>query len=310
MKGVFKTLAPLAVAAIFSVAAFGQEASPPHEGMAQQAPGDLGPGGPGGPGRHGQGFRGMELLGLGGMHGGKVVKGAPFSAVSVTTMNHLLADGTNISNTIKVTLYRDSQGRFRKEGSMPFWGNTAGDQPHSFIVISDPVAAKNYLLNPEKKVARVGIFRARGPKDGKGATPGANSAAPNVEGGKERGDNANLTKISLGTQTINGVSAEGTRYTRLIPTGEIGNDKPITITREVWYSNDLQMVVQSKHSDPRFGDSTYTLTNIQRTEPAANLFSVPSDYTLQQDAGHHVHGRRGEAPPPPPQGEPAPSPNM
>jgi hypothetical protein len=314
MMRVFRMLAPLAVAAIFATAASGQEAPPPPDLMAQQNPEGPGPGGPGGPGPRGPGgpgFRGMELLGVGGMHGGKVVTGAPFTAVAVTTMSHSLADGTKISNTIKVTLYRDSQGRFRKEGSMPPVGNMAADQPRSFIAISDPVASKRYLLNPDKKIAHVTSVPNRGRKGGKGGIPSAaDSAAPNAEGEKEWGNNPNVTKTSLGTQTISGISGEGTRYTRVIQVGEIGNDKPITITREVWYSSDLQMVVQTKHSDPRFGDSTYSLTSIQRTEPAASLFAVPSDYTLKQDAGLRRHGKRGQMPPPPPPADPPAAPSM
>jgi len=154
-------------------------------------------------------------------------------------------------------------------------------------------------LNPDKKVAHVMRTRDRG-KRGPGA-PGSEPSDVPV--------NPNVTKESLGTQTINGVSAQGTRFTRTIPAGQIGNDKPITITREVWYSTDLQMVVQSKHSDPRFGDTSYSLTNIQRTEPPANLFTVPSDYTIEQDAGPRGHGKPGQMPPPPP-GEPATSPSM
>ncbi len=240
MIRVFRMLAPLAVAAVFAAAASGQEAPPPPDLMAQQNPEGPDPQGPGGPGPRGPGgpgFRRMELLGVGGMHGGKVVTGAPFTAVAVTTMSHSLADGTKISNTIKVTLYRDSQGRFRKEGSMPPVGNMAADQPRSFIAISDPVASKGYLLNPDKKIAHVTSVPNRGRKGGKGGSPAAaDSAAPNAEGEKEWGNNPNVTKTPLGTQTISGVSAEGTRYTRVIPAGEIGNDKPITITREVWYS--------------------------------------------------------------------------
>jgi len=247
----------------------------------------------------------MELLGFGGFHHGKVVTGAPFSAVAVTTMSHSLADGTKISNTNKVTLYRDSQGRFRKEGQIPQVGDATADQPRSFVVISDPVGTKNYLLNPDKKVAHVTPFRGRDPKGGKGGTPASDAA----EGEREWGNNPNVTKTSLGTQTINGMNAEGTRYTHVIPAGKIGNDKPITITREVWYSPDLQMVVQSKHSDPRYGDTTYSLTNIQRTEPAANLFTVPPDYTVKEDSGPRGHGKRGPMPPPPPT-EPATSPTM
>jgi len=258
------------------------------------------PEGPGGPGP-GVPFHRMELLGFGGMHGGKVVTGAPFTATAITKSTHTLADGTKITNASQVTLYRDSQGRFRKEGSMPPFGDLAETQPHSFIVIHDPVAAKGYMLNPDKKIAHVMNSPDRGHKRGP-ATDSSDFEAPS------EGDKPNVTNESLGTQTINGVSAQGTRLTRVIPVGKIGNDKPITITREIWYSPDLQMVVQSKHSDPRFGETTYTLTNIQRTEPAANLFTVPSDYTIKE--GNPEKGmRHGKMPPPPPADAP-PSPGL
>ena len=97
------------------------------------------------------------------------------------------------------------------------------------------------------------------------------------------------TTTSLGTQMINGVSAEGTRITRTIPAGEIGNQKPIVITIEKWYSPDLQEMVMTKRSDPRMGETVFQLTNIQRTEPAATLFQVPADYTVEQ-GGPQVRG--------------------
>jgi hypothetical protein len=119
--------------------------------------------------------------------------------------------------------------------------------------------------------------------------------------------NGTVKKEDLGTQTIGGVAAQGTRYTRTIPAGQIGNDKPISIVNERWFSTDLQVVVKSTRTDPRFGSTTYTLTNIQRQEPAATLFAVPSDYTVRQGRPHgkgnmmYGHGaQRPEAVPPPP----------
>ncbi len=298
MKSVFRTMGPFAVAALFAAAAFGQEAPPPPPDMdmiAQQPPEGFGGPGPGIPG-----FHKMELLGFAGMHGGKVVTGAPFTATAVTQSTHTLADGTKLTTKNQVTLYRDSQGRFRKEGSVPPIGDLAEAGPHSFIVIQDPVASKGYILNPDQKVAHVMNNSKRGFKAGKNG-----KGAADFEGLKEA-DNPNITKESLGTQTINGVSAQGTRFTHVIPVGKIGNDKPITITREVWYSPDLQMVVQSKHSDPRFGDTSYSLTNIQRTEPPGNLFAVPSDYTIKPLKGMMRQRRM----PPPAPGDAPPSPSL
>jgi hypothetical protein len=92
----------------------------------------------------------------------------------------------------------------------------------------------------------------------------------------------NARTESLGKQNIGGVEAEGTRSTVTIPTGEIGNERPIEIVSERWYSPELQTAVMTRHSDPRTGETVYRLTNISRTEPARSLFEVPADYTVKE----------------------------
>jgi hypothetical protein len=90
---------------------------------------------------------------------------------------------------------------------------------------------------------------------------------------------------SLGKQTIEGVEAEGTRNVTTIPAGEIGNERPIEIVFERWYSPALQAVVMTRHVDPRFGETSYRLTNISRDEPARSLFEVPAGYSVKEVAG-------------------------
>jgi|SRR5579859_1502264 len=236
----------------------------------------------------------MELLGFGGMHGGKVVTGAPFSAVAVSETAQTLADGNHITRKTQTNLFRDSQGRIRREVTLSGFGPMASsEQPKSFVVINDPVARETFMLHPDQKTAE------------KIERPFARMNGPMNQAMREKRqfrqgekNDANLKREDLGTQTIAGVTAQGTRVTKTIPAGQIGNEKPIIIVRESWYSNDLQTVVLSKHSDPWSGETTYTLTNIQRIEPAASLFAVPSDYTVTQ--GHARPGgrmRRQQAPP-------------
>ena len=86
----------------------------------------------------------------------------------------------------------------------------------------------------------------------------------------------------LGKQTIEGVEAEGQRATITIPAGEIGNEQPILIVSETWYSPELQVTVMSRHSDPRMGETVYRLTGINRAEPSHLLFEVPADYTIKE----------------------------
>jgi hypothetical protein len=81
---------------------------------------------------------------------------------------------------------------------------------------------------------------------------------------------------------VEGVSATGSRSTTTFPSGAIGNLQPIKIVVEQWMSTDLHVLVMTKHSDPRSGETTYRLQNIVRAEPDRSLFTVPADYTLKE----------------------------
>lgn len=239
----------------------------------------------------------MEILGFEEMYPGKVVTGAPYSGVTVIETTQTLADGTTINRKIQANAFRDSQGRVRRETTLPAIGPlTAAGQSKTFIVIHDPVAGTSFELHPDQKTA-VQLRSHGGGKAGGDTLQGKFQSHIQAEIA-----NGTLKKEDLGTQTINGLSAQGTRYTRTIPEGQIGNDKPITVTNEVWYSPDLQIVVKSTRNDPRFGSTTYTVSNIQRQEQAASLFTVPAGYTVTQ--GHGGMRRRGGMPAPPPDAAP------
>jgi len=260
----------------------------------------------------------MELLGFGEMHPGKVVTGAPYSAVAVTEKKQTLPDGNTINNKMEFNVYRDGQGRTRREmPGLPIFGPSG--KTHAAVMIHDPVAGTGYILHDEQKIAeqlparRGGAKGARaGAGPGAGANKGANLQEKFQAHIQQEIANGTLKKEDLGTQTINGVSAQGTRFTRIIPAGQIGNTNPISVVNEQWYSPDLQVIVKSTRSDPRSGQITYTLTNIQRTEPAASLFTVPSDYTVKQSNVRRGMRRPGGQPPapsdaPPPPDAPPPS---
>ena len=240
----------------------------------------------------------MELMGFEGMHGGKVVTGAPFSATSTSTTNQTLQDGkTTINRTVQGAIYRDTQGRSRREVTFTGVGPLAATGgTHKMVAISDPVAGAHYMLNPDKKVAYKMTLPA-------GGAAGNTANAQKMQARQQQEEASGALKVdSLGTQVINGVSAEGTRTTRTIAAGEIGNSAPIQIVSERWYSPDLQTVVQSTRTDPRFGTTTFSLTNIQKTEPAGTLFTVPADYTVQAGGpghGHHRGAAAGVTTPPP-----------
>jgi hypothetical protein len=213
---------------------------------------------------------------------GKTVTGAPFTASFSTQTTQVLADGNQIQRSATGSIARDSQGRTRRDTTLPAIGPWAasGKPAPQFTFINDPVAGTQFTLDASRKVARKMSTHTHKGHGSEGHVRGGTFAE---ERQKE------TTSASLGTQTINGVSAEGTRITRTIPVGEIGNQKPIVITIEKWYSAELQETVMTKRNDPRMGETVFQLTNIQRTEPTATLFQVPADYTVEQ-GGPHVRG--------------------
>ena len=241
---------------------------------------------------HGPGRDEIRLLGFEAGLGDKVVTGAPFSASFTTESTETLADGNQIKHTSTGTIARDSQGRTRRDMTLPAFGATAvaGQAAPHVTFVNDPVAGTRYILEADTKTAR----QMPAPPDKSQFTRKTHTGGGP---GAEAADKETVT-TSLGTQTIGGVTAEGTRYTRTIPAGQIGNAKPIVIVSERWYSADLQMVVMTKRSDPRSGDTTFQMTSIARTEPAASLFQVPAGYTVAQaePRGAFRHGGPGAPP--------------
>ena len=242
------------------------------------------PPGPRGEFGRGPGPHGPEM----GLHWGKVVTGAPYSADVSNQMVQTLADGNTITRTSSGHVARDSQGRMYSQETLT-GGMFGANGTKTITFIFDPVPGYSYVLNPENKTATRRPFLPPVSDAAAGPRHAGGGSAPN------RGrDQSNITETDLGTQTINGVSAHGKSVTHTVPAGAVGNSQPLVSTSETWYSNDLQTVVLAKRSDPRFGQSTFSLTNIQRAEPPASLFQVPSDYTITDAHGPGAgfgHGR-------------------
>jgi hypothetical protein len=216
-------------------------------------------------------------LGIGG-HPWKVVTGAPYSADVNNSLLQTLADGNTIQRTTSGKVARDNQGRTYLQERITE-GPLARNGPTTLTFITDPVAGYMYELNAKTKIANRRPFK----------TPGANGRRPPNAERPPHTDSAEVTTSDLGAQNIGGVNAQGKSIIHTIPAGAIGNAQPIISKSEVWYSPDLQIVVLSKRTDPRIGDSTYTVTNISRAAPDASLFQVPPDYTVYDG----FHGRLG-----------------
>ena len=192
---------------------------------------------------------------------GKVVKSKPFSARTVSESTHTLSNGAKLTRRTTGMIYRDGEGRTRREQSATTAGPfaTSGDSQR-LIFINDPVAGASSTIMPDSDTVLTRTFPAANPDAPPDATfPPENSLAE-----------------SLGRRMIEGFEAEGTRTTILIPAGRVGNDQPLEIVHERWYSPELQTILLSKHSDPRWGETVYQLTNIDRSAPDRSLFNLPT----------------------------------
>jgi len=203
--------------------------------------------------------------------GHKIVTGAPMTAVIQTTHDSTLSDGNTIHRDNQSTVYRDSQGRVRREVAFEFTTPSTGASKGTMIIIMDPVAGYRYILNPSNKTAHQ--MPLHPPK------PPAVAGGPDGEPGMKMND-ANVATADLGTKTILGLQATGTRVTRTIPAGEIGNTKTIEVVTERWVSTDLQIPLSMTHNDPMMGTMSTQVTSVTRGEPSAALFQIPSDYKV------------------------------
>jgi hypothetical protein len=268
----------------------------------------------------------------------KAMKGAPYSAETVVENSQTLPDGNRISRKTTGAVYRDGEGRTRREEDV----NIRAQTPNGFvssvrktISIVDPVAGYSYSLDPEKKIAwrtpagganaimgklemsqteaslaatreklvleeKMKAERKSGSTDEPSMTAAPTAVARGGGGGGRGGAVAPVGgggAVARGTfagnayaivpdgplehKTIEGVAVEGRKTTTVIPAGQVGNEQPITITSEEWRSPDLNLLVLTKHADPRSGESSYRLQNIIRAEPDHSLFMVPPDYEVK-----------------------------
>jgi hypothetical protein len=211
------------------------------------------------------------------------VTGKPYSLELESEQSQTLADGTHISRKTGVRReYRDSLGRTRTEHELASPGHAANTVP--LIQIADPVARFRYTLNTRDKVAH------RVPATVLPTTPNRpqghiRTTRPVMRASASPPDSPRpqMKQEPLGTQTFDGVLADGSRMTTTLPVGYMGNDRPIESVCENWTSHELGMTVMSKCSDPRNGVTITRLTRVEMSEPDPSLFRVPAGYKVVKD---------------------------
>jgi hypothetical protein len=232
-------------------------------------------------------LQGVRVLDEG--FGAQVVRGKPFSATEERHSLQTLGDGTRIENMQTNRLFRDADGRTRVE------------EMNGAITIYDPTTGSRVNLDPSTKTAHKGngfgyttatTTGVAGAFTVYAGSAGRSTVAPFTNNAATMQGVMSETTENLGTQAVNGVNAVGVRTTMVIPKGQIGNNKDIKVMTERWSSSDLQMLVKSVNSDPRFGETTYQLTKVTQSAPDPALFQIPADYTVTEQPGV-PYGRNG-----------------
>jgi hypothetical protein len=230
---------------------------------------------------------------------GEVVTAAPYTATATTESTQVLADGNRIVNKTSSFVARDSQGRTRRETDLHRIGTMQVDSPKT-VFINDPTKHTQYIFIPGGEATKVirsegnwkeepQIVDLRGQRERRSQQKVIVNVQGVREGQQSKESSEQVKHEDLGTQTIEGVSAQGKRETITIPAGEIGNERPIEIVTETWFSPELHTMVLRKHSDPRMGDSSYRLTDIKRNEPDAALFKPPAGAKVSIERSLELH---------------------
>lgn len=182
----------------------------------------------------------------------------PFSGVETRRTTQTLANGAHVNHNDASVVYRDELGRMRFEGK-------------DMVLIYDPIGGLDYSLDVRAKTYR---------KAPTGSIFWNNPARSNTENPDATQKQApNRRTEDLGSRVMSDINVQGTRITVTIPAGAYGNDRDLSVVNEKWYSPDLRALIKSVNSDPRFGDTSYELSNIVRARPAPSLFQIPPDYT-------------------------------
>jgi hypothetical protein len=252
----------------------------------------------------------------------EVVEDAPYSGVGTTEVVNTLADGNRIVQKNTMRYYRDSAGRTRTEYQLAAVGPFTLDEKRSVVTINDPVSGKHYVLHEGMKRAdvftnAVALDPTEAPMAGRkvfirnkdtagGAPPdvvffaGPATGAIRLPAGAGCAPEARKLpqSVPMGERVIEGIKTVGSSLQFTLAPGEVGNEQPITVRSEQWFSPELRVVIASTHRDPMAGDTTYRLEQISRAEPDPSLFAVPSDFTKAElpSAGTRVFGTAGEPP--------------
>ncbi|HEY4879680.1 MAG TPA: hypothetical protein VIH97_11185 [Candidatus Acidoferrales bacterium] len=198
------------------------------------------------------------------------VPNVPMTAVVEVQSTQMLDDGTSVSKKTFNNIARDSQGRIYNERRALEPDSFDGTPPIISMHIYDPSTKLNTFMEVDTRLARQSVRLETTPA--LVLAQSRPSVAPVNRPGYQEQD--------LGTESMENVVVHGLRKTRTIPANASGTGKPVVVTDEYWYSEELHLNMLVKHDDPRTGQQTVAVTQVNRSEPSPSMFEIPADYKI------------------------------
>jgi hypothetical protein len=193
------------------------------------------------------------------------IPNAPLLAVVNTQSSEILKDGTTLNRKTMSAIARDRQGRIFNERRALVPVSETVTPPILSIHIYDPQTRTNTFIDPQQQVAWQSTLNR--PPAAMPPLATSSAATPYVK------------EEDLGTRKMEGVEVHGVRDIQTIP-AEANGGKEVTVVDEHWYSEDLRLNMLSIHKDPRTGEQTTTVTQVDRSEPDPAIFEIPSGYKI------------------------------
>lgn len=214
------------------------------------------------------------------------IANAPFQGTVTLEWTKHLGDGsTQIVRNHRLVV-RDSQGRIYQERRTLVPDGSDQDSKIRSIEISDPAQHTKYFCNAELTLCALrGYFFVQPAAQTKPAPVKANGGARPVANGGVVGplaamrpnqQNPNVIHTELGTSSIEGLDAVGTKETLTIAPGKVGNSAPVEMSKEFWYSPQLDLNLRVVRTDPLHGDQSFAVTDITLGEPDPQRFVIPA----------------------------------
>ena len=197
---------------------------------------------------------------------------APFTLTLETEWVRMLGDGGTITSVNKRRIARDGRVYQERWFLVPKNGNVESQM--TTMQIAEPSAHTLYncfFVGAKKNICELKTYIPM--------TPAVNTTGKTVSGDLPE-NRGSFVHEDLGKQFVSGVETVGVRDARTYNPGVFGNDRKVTVEREVWYSPQLDLNLLSTRTDPRTGKQTFTATNVTLGDPDAALFELPAGFKV------------------------------